>query len=45
MMNGYDMNGWGWFGLAMMVLVMMAIVGGVMWAITVRSSGDSRPRP
>jgi putative membrane protein len=33
MMDGYDMNGWGWFGMAMMVIVTVAIVGFVFWAI------------
>ena len=33
MMDGYDMNGWGWFGMLMMVIGTAAIVGLVVWAI------------
>jgi uncharacterized membrane protein len=39
MMNGYDMTGWGWFGIAMMVIATIAIVGLVAWAFSSR-----RPR-
>ena len=27
MMDGYDMNAWGWFGMVMVVIVTAAIVG------------------
>jgi hypothetical protein len=36
MMNQYEMNGWGWFGMATIVIAAVAIVGGVVWAITAR---------
>jgi putative membrane protein len=39
MMNGYDMNGWGWVGMTLMAVVTVAIVGLVVWAI-VRRPGD-----
>jgi cbb3-type cytochrome oxidase subunit 3 len=32
MMNGYDMNGWSWFGMASMVLFTLAIVALIFWA-------------
>jgi uncharacterized membrane protein len=40
MMNGYDMNGWGWVGMTLMAVVTVAIVGLVVWAI----SRQSQPR-
>ena len=43
-MDGYDMNGWGWFGMAMMVIVTVAIVGLVIWAIA-RQPGDPQQQP
>jgi uncharacterized membrane protein len=36
MMNGYDMNGWGWAGMTLMAAVAIAIVGLVVWAIARR---------
>ena len=39
MMNGYDMNGWGWVGMTLMAVVTIAIVGLVVWAIA-RRPGD-----
>jgi uncharacterized membrane protein len=33
MMNGYDMNGWGWVGMMLMAVVTIAIVGLVVWVI------------
>ena len=36
MMDSYDMNGWGWFGMLMMVIVAAAIVGLAVWTITAR---------
>jgi uncharacterized membrane protein len=42
MMDGYDMNGWGWFGMAMMVIVVIALAGAVVWGITARRIGDPR---
>ena len=41
MMNGYDMNGWGWLGMTLMVVVTVAIVGLIIWAI-VRRPGELR---
>lgn len=35
-MDGYDMNGWGWLGMTLMVLVTVAIVGLVIWAVARR---------
>jgi putative membrane protein len=43
MMDGYDMNGWGWFGMTMMVIVTVAVVGLVVWAIA-RRPGDLQTR-
>jgi uncharacterized membrane protein len=42
MMDGYDMNGWGWFGMAMMVIVTVAVVGLFVWAIATRRASDPR---
>jgi uncharacterized membrane protein len=36
MMNGYDMNGWAWAGMALMALAIVAIVALVVWAIVRR---------
>lgn len=33
MMNGYDMNGWGWAGMTLIAVVAVAIVALVVWAI------------
>jgi putative membrane protein len=44
MMDGYDMNGWGWSGMAIMVIVTVAIVGLVLWAIA-RQPGDPQQLP
>ena len=41
MMNGYDMNGWGWAGMTLMAVVTVAIVGLVVWAIA-RRPGDQQ---
>jgi uncharacterized membrane protein len=40
MMNGYDMTGWGWFGMAMMVIGTIATVGLVAWAFSSRRPGE-----
>jgi hypothetical protein len=32
MMNGYDMNGWSWFGMASMVVFTLVIVALIFWA-------------
>lgn len=37
-MNGYDMNGWGWGGMTLMAVVTVAIVGLVVWVIARRSA-------
>ena len=37
MMNGDQMNGWGWGGMALMALVVVAIVVLVVWAISSRT--------
>jgi hypothetical protein len=42
MMNGYDMNGWGWFGMTMMVIVTLTIVGLLVWATTARAAESRR---
>jgi putative membrane protein len=44
MMDGYDMNAWGWFGMVMMVIVTAAVVGLVLWAIA-RQPGDPQHPP
>jgi uncharacterized membrane protein len=44
MMNGYDMNGWGWVGMTLIALLAIAIVGLVVWAIA-RRPGDSQAHP
>jgi uncharacterized membrane protein len=36
MMNGYDMNGWGWLAMTLMVLVPVAIAGVLIWAAAQR---------
>jgi uncharacterized membrane protein len=43
MMNGYDMTGWGWFGMAMTVIGTIAIVGLVAWASSRRPSDREPP--
>ena len=43
-MDGYDMNGWGWFGMLMMVIITAAIIGLVAWAIAVRGPGSPPQR-
>lgn len=40
MMSGYDMTGWGWFGMAVMVIVTIAIVALVARAISSRRPED-----
>jgi putative membrane protein len=35
-MNGYDMDGWGWLGMTLMVLLTVAILVLVIWAVTRR---------
>jgi uncharacterized membrane protein len=45
MMNGYDMTGWGWFGMVTMVIGTIAIVGLVAWALSSRRPADERGRP
>ncbi len=42
MMNGYDMSGWSWFGMVLMVIVAVAIVGVVVWALTARCLPDGQ---
>jgi uncharacterized membrane protein len=37
MMDGYDMNGWGWFAMLTMVIVTAAVAGLVVWAIAART--------
>jgi uncharacterized membrane protein len=43
MMDGYHMTGWGWFGMATMVIVAIIIVGVVVWAVNVRRTTDAHP--
>jgi putative membrane protein len=45
MMDGYDMNGWGWLGMTLMVLVTVAIVGLVVWAVARRPSETQGREP
>jgi hypothetical protein len=35
-MNEYDMNGWGWAGMAIMAVAAVAIAGFVAWGIARR---------
>jgi uncharacterized membrane protein len=44
MMNGYDMNGWGWFGMTMMVIVTLTILGLLVWATTARRPREPQNR-
>jgi uncharacterized membrane protein len=44
MMNGYDMNGWGWVGMTLMAVVTVAIVGLVVWLIARQPSRDLSAR-
>ena len=47
-MNGYDMTGWSWIGMSMMVIVTIAIVGLVVWLTTTGRPRDqqlSEPSP
>lgn len=37
-MNGYDMNGWGWAGMTLMALILIAILA-LVW-VMVRRVGD-----
>ncbi|MDP9255927.1 MAG: SHOCT domain-containing protein [Actinomycetota bacterium] len=41
-MDSYDMNGWGWFGIAMMLIVTVVIVGLFVCAIATRPASDTR---
>jgi hypothetical protein len=45
MMHGDHTTDWGWLGMATMVIVAVAIVGVVVWAINVRRATDARPHP
>jgi uncharacterized membrane protein len=45
MMNGYDMTGWNWFGMAVMMFVAVVIVGVAVWALAARRPADVQPRP
>jgi hypothetical protein len=36
MMNGYDMTGWGWFSMALMLIVILALIALVVWAVASR---------
>ena len=42
-MNGYDMNGWGWLGMTLMVIFTLAVLGLVIWAVA-RQSGEMQGR-
>jgi len=41
-MDGYDMNGWAWLGMLMMVIITVAIIGGVL-SIAARSHRPGDP--
>jgi uncharacterized membrane protein len=43
MMDGYHMTGWSWFDMAAMVIVAVAIVGLVVWAVNARRATDAQP--
>lgn len=43
MMNSYEMTGWGWLGMAMIVLGTIVIVGLVAWASSSRRPSDQQP--
>jgi uncharacterized membrane protein len=43
-MGGYDMTGWAWFAMLMMVIITVAIIGGVLW-IAARSHRPGDPPP
>jgi putative membrane protein len=43
MMDGNGMNGWGWFGMTLMVLVSVAVVALVIWAVA-RRPGEAPGR-
>jgi len=43
MMPGYDVNGWGWFGMALMMMVAVAIVGLVV-SVIARRLGEPQLR-
>jgi uncharacterized membrane protein len=45
MMNGYDMTGWGWFGMVTMVIGTIAIVGLAAWALASRRPADEQRNP
>ena len=44
MMIGYDMNGWGSVGMAMMVIITLTIVGLTVWATAARQPRDPELR-
>jgi HAMP domain-containing protein len=44
MMSGYDMNGWGWAGMAAMAFAAIAIVALIAWAIARRPGESQRPQ-
>ena len=44
MMDGYDMNAWGWFGMLLLVILTAAIIGLVAWTIVARSTGGLSQR-
>ena len=44
MMDGYDMNAWGWFGMLLLVILTAAIIGLVAWTIVARCTGGLSQR-
>ena len=36
MMNGYDMNGWGWAGVTLTAIIMLVILG-LVWVVASRA--------
>ena len=45
MMNGDDMNGWGWAGMTMMAVVTIAVVVLVVWVIATRTGDPQTHTP
>jgi putative membrane protein len=40
MMNGYHMNGWGWAGMTLMAIIVVAILG-LVWVVARRAAEPS----
>jgi uncharacterized membrane protein len=44
MMDGYGMSGWGWLGMAAMLIVGIALVTCIVWVVTARRPAAPYPQ-